>query len=64
MYYPAVSIIHAHERASYKNIKMLWVHISNIIKYFNKWGWLFDKERRRINAKSELFVAEKLDAKY
>lgn len=63
MYYPAVSIIHAHERASYKNIKMLWVHISNIIKYFNKWGWLFDKERRRINAKSELFVVEKLDAK-
>lgn len=49
MYYPEVSIIHTHERASYKNIKMLWVHISNIIKYFNKWGWFFDKERKQIN---------------
>lgn len=52
IYYPAVSIVHAHERASYKNIKMLWVHILNLTRYFNKWGWFFDKERKRMNKRA------------
>jgi hypothetical protein len=30
---------------------MLWVHIINMIRYFNKWGWIFDAERRQINKK-------------
>jgi GT2 family glycosyltransferase len=51
MYYPEVSIIHAHTAESYKNLKMFFIHILNIIKYFNKWGWFFDKERREINKK-------------
>lgn len=46
VYYPEVSIIHAHAKESYKSKKMLLVHIKSAIKYFNKWGWLFDKERR------------------
>lgn len=49
IYYPQVSIIHRHEKASYKNYKMLLVHICNIVRYFNKWGWLFDTERKEIN---------------
>ena len=49
MFYPTVTIVHAHRAASYKNKKMLKVHIRNIIKYFNKWGWLFDKERSSWN---------------
>lgn len=49
VYYPAVSIVHAHEDASYKNRRMLYVHIRNIVLYFNKWGWFFDRERRRAN---------------
>jgi len=49
MYYPKITIIHAHERASYKSLKMLWIHTLNIVRYFNKWGWFFDKERRRMN---------------
>ena len=52
MYYPEVSIVHAHERASFKNRKMLRVHIANIVRYFNKWGWFFDRERRRVNAEA------------
>ena len=51
IYFPEVSIIHAHEAQSYKSIKMLIIHIINIIKYFNKWGWLFDRERKEINNK-------------
>jgi GT2 family glycosyltransferase len=49
MYYPEVSIIHTHSAESYKNKKMLKIHIINIIKYFNKWGWFFDKDRKKIN---------------
>ncbi len=49
IFYPYVSIIHQHTQASYKNKKMLFVHIFNLIKYFNKWGWFFDKKRKKIN---------------
>jgi GT2 family glycosyltransferase len=49
LYYPHVSIIHKHEAASYRNYKMLWIHIKNMIKYFNKWGWFNDKKRAQIN---------------
>ncbi len=48
-YYPLVSIVHYHTKASYKDTKLLLIHILNIIKYFNKWGWFFDKERKRVN---------------
>jgi GT2 family glycosyltransferase len=51
IYYPEVSIIHVHAAESYKNKKMLIIHISNIIKYFNKWGWIFDGERKMVNKK-------------
>ena len=49
IYYPEVSIIHAHAAASKTNLKMLWIHIFNMIKYFNKWGWIFDNKRVVIN---------------
>jgi GT2 family glycosyltransferase len=51
VYYPEVSVIHAHQRESYKNFRMLWIHMINMIRYFNKWGWIFDAERRQINKK-------------
>lgn len=49
MFYPSVTVVHNHAAESYKSKKMLKVHIINMIKYFNKWGWLFDKERRIVN---------------
>lgn len=49
VYYPKVTIIHDHAKESYKNKKMLKIHIKSAIRYFNKWGWLFDKERRQMN---------------
>jgi GT2 family glycosyltransferase len=50
IYYPEVSIVHAHRAESYESRKMLRIHIVNIIRYFNKWGWFFDHERKIINA--------------
>ena len=30
---------------------MLRIHMANMIRYFFKWGWIADKERRRENRK-------------
>ena len=49
VFYPEVSIVHHHAQSSYKSGKMMWIHAFNLMKYFNKWGWISDKERKRIN---------------
>ncbi len=49
LFYPHATIVHAHRAASYKSKRYLWIHITNLCRYFNKWGWFFDKERTRIN---------------
>ncbi len=49
IFYPKITVIHEYQKASYKNIKMLSLHIISAIKYFNKWGWIFDKERVIVN---------------
>ena len=49
VYFPYATIIHNHEKASYKSFKMLWIHIINMCRYFNKWGWFRDKERQLFN---------------
>lgn len=49
VFYPQVSIVHQHAKSSYLNFEMLTIHTFNMIKYFNKWGWFFDKERTAIN---------------
>ena len=50
LYYPEWTIVHDHAQASYKSKHMLRIHIQNMCRYFNKWGWLFDRERRLFNA--------------
>jgi GT2 family glycosyltransferase len=49
IYYPLVSIYHEYEKGSYKNNSLLKYHVISMIKYFNKWGWFFDNERRVVN---------------
>ena len=49
IFYPEVKIIHKHGKASYKTRKMMMAHINSAIKYFNKWGWFFDNERKTRN---------------
>jgi GT2 family glycosyltransferase len=49
IFYPKVSIIHGHAKESYKNGRLLKIHIQSAIRYFNKWGWFFDKERTKLN---------------
>lgn len=49
IYYPKTTITHDHARGSYHSLKLLWVHITNMCRYFNKYGWIFDCERRQVN---------------
>ena len=49
VYWPGATVVHAHEKASYKSLKMLRVHAWNMFRYYCKWGWVLDAERRRIN---------------
>ncbi|MCH5232678.1 MAG: glycosyltransferase family 2 protein [Muribaculaceae bacterium] len=49
VYYPVVSVIHEHQRDSAKKLRMLFIHFSNMVLYFNKWGWIKDKKRKKFN---------------
>jgi GT2 family glycosyltransferase len=59
VYYPDVKIIHNHAQSSYVNHRMMIIHVVNMIKYFNKWGWIFDKERRIVNREILKQIPEK-----
>jgi GT2 family glycosyltransferase len=49
VYYPEVSVYHQYHKGSYKRWRNLKYHIVSAVKYFNKWGWFFDPERKTIN---------------
>lgn len=51
IFFPSAVIVHDHAKESYKSFKMLWIHVANMIKYFNKWGWFFDAERKLVNSR-------------
>ena len=58
IFYPHVSVVHEHGAASYKSSRMLLIHMFNIFKYFNKWGWFFDSARRELNEKALRLISE------
>lgn len=47
--YPYVKIHHVAYRDSSYSFKMFKLHLGSIIRYFNKWGWFYDKRRCEIN---------------
>lgn len=49
IYYPDVVVYHKHGGHSYVNTRALRYHIVSAVKYFNKWGWFFDDERKSVN---------------
>jgi hypothetical protein len=52
VYYPEAIIYHNYERGSDKDLVLLKQLIFSGIKYFNKWGWFFDRKRHAINTKT------------
>lgn len=49
IYYPFVSVKHDYGNGASKDPKLFFVFLGSLIKFFNKWGWFFDSERRRCN---------------
>jgi GT2 family glycosyltransferase len=52
IYFPQVSVIHAYESGANKSKKLFKIFLNSAITYFNKWGWFFDLERKKINKKA------------
>jgi GT2 family glycosyltransferase len=49
IFLPSITVYHYYAKGSYKNIRLMLYNIHGAIIYFNKWGWIFDAERRKIN---------------
>ncbi|MEE9409167.1 MAG: glycosyltransferase [Polaribacter sp.] len=60
IFFPEVKILHGFRSESRVNKKLLKALIISAIKYFNKYGWVFDVERRKMN-KSLLEKISKLN---
>ena len=61
LFFPGATIVHDHGRESYKNTRALWVHMMNLVKYFNKWGWFHDPARSKVNRETLLQFHAALD---
>ena len=59
IYFPCVTIVHNHAKESYNNKKNLMMHIKSAIRYFNKFGWVFDNERKAMNKAILIELQEK-----
>ncbi len=46
---PKFELIHKYGNATRKSLRMFLIHAYNMCLYFNKWGWLFDKNRLLLN---------------
>ena len=49
MYFPEVTVVHVYEGGTHKNLRLFWITVKALSYYLSKWGWFFDKERRKIN---------------
>lgn len=59
VYFPEAIIYHDYKKGSYNSLKHFQYHIFSAVKYFNKWGWFFDKERRTINSRALSYLKAK-----
>jgi GT2 family glycosyltransferase len=59
VFFPQVSVYHEFGRGSYKDLRLMGIHLMNAVRYFNKFGWVNDPERSEMNrrAKSQLLVS-------
>ena len=63
VYYPGATIVHAHRAESKTSWRMRKIHIINMLKYFHKWGFWFDTERRKFNRQLMHEIQEQKNAK-
>ena len=49
VYDPSVSVTHEYAKGSYRSKKLLVYHLTSAMKYFWKWGWIYDPIRTSRN---------------
>jgi GT2 family glycosyltransferase len=49
VYYPRVKIFHSCGKGSYRSLRLLAHHCVSAVRYFNKWGWIWDRQRTELN---------------
>jgi GT2 family glycosyltransferase len=49
IYFPLVSVFHGYDSGANKSNKLFKIFVNSAITYFNKWGWFFDSDRKKIN---------------
>ncbi len=49
LYFPFVYVKHDYGNGASKDPKLFFVFLCSLVKFFNKWGWFFDSERKRCN---------------
>lgn len=49
IYFPLVSVYHGYDSGANKSRKLFKIFVISAITYFNKWGWFFDTDRKKIN---------------
>lgn len=59
IYYPRVKITHNYESGANHNFLLFKIFVKSAIMYFNKWGWFFDLNRKKINRKTLLQFTDK-----
>ncbi|GGH32288.1 glycosyltransferase family 2 protein [Sphingobacterium alkalisoli] len=52
IYFPKVSVYHGYESGANRNKRLFKIFIQSAVAYFNKWGWIFDSRRRKVNART------------
>lgn len=63
VYYPGATIVHAHRAESKTSCRMRKIHIVNMLKYFQKWGFFCDHERRKFNRQLMHEISKQKNAK-
>jgi GT2 family glycosyltransferase len=54
VYFPRVKVVHEYASGANKSIRLMFIYISSAILYFNKWGWIIDKNRSKKNIETLL----------
>jgi GT2 family glycosyltransferase len=50
LYFPDARVYHGYNSGANKSFRLFKIFIKSAALYFSKWGWVYDKDRKRINA--------------
>jgi len=57
VYFPYAAVTHGYAKGSYRDANLLKYHVQSAFRYFSKWGWFFDAERKLLNERAGKTVA-------